>query len=104
MTQGDKAEGLEVELDAARAAEEEAAKGSEHVRRAINLVSRMEDVRSGLLWAGNQQFKRNSALGLAISSTHSAEGEEDGELPLTLKIFAAEAAVVAARKGRGAPQ
>ncbi len=91
-------------MDAARAAEEEAANGSERVRRAINLVSRVKDVWLGLLWAGNQQFKRNSALGLAISSMHSAEGEEDGESPLTLKIFAAEAVGVAARQGRRAPQ
>ena len=39
------------EEDAARAAEEEAAKGTEHVGRAIELVSRLEDVRSGLLRA-----------------------------------------------------
>ena len=39
------------EEDAARAAEEEDAKGSEHVGRAIDLLSRVEDVRSGLLRA-----------------------------------------------------
>ena len=36
---------------------------------------------------GKCQFKRNLALGLAISSTHSAEGADDGELPLMLKIL-----------------
>jgi len=42
--------------------------------------------------------------GPCISSTHSAKGEEDGESPSTLIFFAAEAAEVAARRGRRAKQ
>ena len=44
-------EGGEAEEDAVRVVEEEAVKGSEHVWRAIDLVSRVEDVWSGLLRA-----------------------------------------------------